>query len=270
MSGKAVMAVVAMAVGATLTMAPGAPVAAQAVAGAAMTSSMAGAMADRKVPPGYLAGKPPLDIMTVLPPPPAPGSPQDIADRTVFAASAAGIDGPAWKEAISELNPAGPEYFAKLSCAVGAKLSPETTPVTLAMVARSGVDFSGPMADAKNAYKRPRPFSTDKSRACDPSSADGIGARLGYAYPSGHAGVGWLWAMMLSQAAPARAEQIRAFGMATGDLRVACRVHWLSDVAYGRVLATSLYERLWAEPEFRADLARAKAELARAPAPTCP
>lgn len=246
-----------------------APVAAQGAAGAAGAVSALGS--ERRVPPGYLAGKPPLDIMTVLPPPPVAGSPQDFADRAVFAASAAGIEGPAWKDAVSELNPAAPAYFTRLSCAVGARLSPATTPVTLAMIARTGIDFTGPMATAKNAYKRPRPFTTDKSRACDPISADGVGERLGYAYPSGHAGIGWLWAMMLAQAAPAHADRIRAFGIATGDLRIACRVHWLSDVAYGRVLATSLYERLAAEPEFRADLERAKAELAKAPpAVDCP
>lgn len=228
------------------------------------------APAQSRIPPGYLAGKPPVDILKLLPPPPTPDSAQGIADRTIYAASAAGIDGPRWKEAISELNPASPTYFAKLSCAVGATISPATTPVTMAMIARVGVDFTTPMAAAKNFYKRPRPFTTDHGQACDPVSADGVGERLGWSYPSGHSGIGWLWAMLLSEAAPAHADAIRAFGQATGDLRLACRVHWLSDVAYGRVLATSVYDRLEAEPEFRADLARAKAELARAPAPTCP
>ncbi|MFZ4690370.1 MAG: acid phosphatase [Polymorphobacter sp.] len=235
---------------------------------AAALSAMA---ADRsKVPPGYLAGKPPVAILKVLPPPPAHDSAQDIADRAIYAASAVGIDGPAWKEAVSELNPASSAYFAKLSCAVGKTLSPATTPMTLALIARAAVDFAGPMDTAKNHYKRLRPFTTDKGRACDPITDDGIGERLGYSYPSGHSGIGWMWALILSDAAPDNATAIRAFGQATGDLRVACRVHWLSDVAYGRVLATAVYDRLAAEPEFQADVARAQAELAKAPVLTCP
>ena len=223
-----------------------------------------------KAPPGYLAGKPPVDILKVLPPPPAHDSAQDIADRAVYAASAAGIGGPAWTAAVAELNPTSPEYFGKLSCAVGAQISPQTTPMTMALIARVGVDFVPPMTVAKNHYSRPRPFTTDKGKACDPISDDGVGEKLGYSYPSGHSGIGWLWAMVLSDAAPSHAEAIRAFGQRTGDLRVACRVHWLSDVAYGRVLATAVYDRLAAEPQFQADVKRAAAELAKAPPLACP
>lgn len=236
--------------------------------GDAMAASMQqGARA--KVPPGYLTGKPPVDILKLLPPPPLPGSAQDIADRTIYATSAQGVEGPAWKAAIGQLNPTNAEFRQLLSCAVGAKISPETTPATMAMLARTGVDFIVPMDAAKKAYKRLRPFTTDKGRACDPSTADGVGERLGYSYPSGHSGIGWMWALVLADAVPAKASAIRAFGMETGDLRVACRVHWLSDVAYGRTLATSIYQRAAAEPEYQADLARAKAELAAAPPLVC-
>lgn len=227
------------------------------------------AMAPPQVPPGYLTGKPPVAILKLLPPPPVPGSAQDMADRSVYAATAADVGGPAWQEAVAELNPTSPAYFAKLSCAVGKQISPKTTPLTMAMIARSGVDLTGPMSTAKNFYKRPRPFTTDKGAACDPVSKDGVGAALGFSYPSGHSGIGWLWALILADANPVRAEPIRAFGQHTGDLRIACRVHWLSDVAYGRILATAVYSRLTAEPEFQADMTRAAAELANAPDVTC-
>ena len=223
----------------------------------------------RKVPPGYLTGKPPVEILKLLPPPPAPGSAQDLADRTVYAASAKDIGGADWQEAVAGLNPTSPAYFAKLSCAVGKVISPQTTPITMAMIARSGVDLTGPMSRAKNFYKRPRPFTTDKGPACDPITKDGIGAGLGFSYPSGHSGIGWLWALMLADANPTRADPIRAFGQHTGDLRIACRVHWLSDVAYGRILATAIYGRLTAEPEFQADLVRAADEIAKAPVAPC-
>jgi acid phosphatase (class A) len=225
--------------------------------------------APAQMPPGYLTGKPPIDILKLLPAPPAPGSVQDVADRTAYAVSAAGVGGPDWQAAIAQLSPNSPQFMAALSCAVGAQLSPQSTPATIAMVARAGVDMIAPMTVAKEHYARPRPFTTDKGEACDPISKDSVGARLGYAYPSGHSGIGWLWALMLSDAAPSRADTIRRFGQATGDLRMACRVHWLSDVASGRILATSVYQRIAAEPEYQADLARAKAELAAAPPFVC-
>lgn len=241
------------------------------IAGLAIPALAQVAMAPKpsKMPPGYLVGQAPVDILKLLPPPPAPGSAQDIADRTIYATSAQGIDGPAWNMARQQLDPTDPEFMRQLSCAVGATISPKTTPVTMAMIARTGVDFVPAMSTAKNAYKRPRPFTTDKGQACDPVSADGVGEKLGWSYPSGHSGIGWLWALALSDAVPARAAQIRTFGQATGDLRVACRVHWLSDVAYGRILATSVYSRIAATPEYQADVARAAAELAKAPPMAC-
>ncbi|WP_194163380.1 phosphatase PAP2 family protein [Polymorphobacter fuscus] len=245
-----------------------APALAQAPA-AATTPSASTAMTPAKMPPGYLAGKPPVDILKLLPAPPAAGSAQDIADRTAYAASAKGIGGADWKAATAEINPTSPEFMAALSCAVGTKLSLQATPATMAMVARAGVDLIGPMTVAKQHYARPRPFTTDKGQACDPVAADGVGARLGWSYPSGHSGIGWLWALVLSDAAPARAPAIRSFGQATGDLRIACRVHWLSDVENGRILATTVYQRIAAEPEYQADRERAAAELAKAPRLDC-
>lgn len=225
---------------------------------------------DRGLPPGYLTGKMPVDILKLLPPPPLPGTAQDTADRTAYAVSAAGIGGPEWQAAIGELNPTSPKFMEAVSCAIGKQLSLQATPQTMTMVARAGVDMIAPMTVAKEFYARPRPFTTDKGPACDPISNDGIGAKLGYAYPSGHAGIGWLWALILSDVAPERAAEVRKFGKNTGDLRVACRVHWLSDVANGRILATSVYQRIAVDPEYLADLARAQAELAKAPPLVCP
>ena len=242
----------------------GAPVLAQALPVSPTAPITAG-----KVPPGYLIGKPPVDILKLLPALPAPGSAQDVADRADYAASAAGIGGPDWVAAVQQLSPSSPEFLAALSCAVGTKLLLQVTPASMTMVARAGVDMIPAMTAAKQRYARPRPFTTDKGKACDPISDDGIGARLGWAYSSGHAGIGWLWALILSDAAPTHANAIRRFGQATGDLRVGCRVHWLSDVTNGRILATSVYQRIAAGPEYQADLQRAIAELSAAPPLVC-
>ncbi len=230
-----------------------------------MASATASAATRPAIPAGYLAGQPPIDLLKLLPPPPAMGSAQAEADLTAYRPAAAGIGGPAWTKAVGQLNPASPAFFQQLSCALGRQLSREATPTAFVMIARAGVDFAGPMTVLKNHYARPRPFSIDKGKACDPITADGKGEKLGWAYPSGHAGIGWLWALILSDAAPGRAEALRAFGQETGDLRIACRVHWLSDVAYGRMLGGVLYKNISATPQYQADVIEAAAELAKLP-----
>jgi acid phosphatase (class A) len=66
---------------------------------------------------------------------------------------------------------------------------------------------------------------------------------------------------------PQRRAPAVAFGKETGDLRVACRVHWQSDIAVGQQLATTLHKLIAAQPAYRADVAKARAELATSPRP---
>jgi acid phosphatase (class A) len=61
------------------------------------------------------------------------------------------------------------------------------------------------------------------------------------------------------------------WGDELGANRLVCRVHWASDIAAGRRLADALFPKLEASPAWRADLAAARTELARAPQPAnCP
>ena len=83
-------------------------------------------------------------------------------------------------------------------------------------------------------------------------------------YPSGHAALGWAWALVLTEMAPERADAILARGMAYGESRVICGVHYSSDVEAGRLVGAVLVARLKADPAFQADFAVAARELAQA------
>jgi acid phosphatase (class A) len=164
-----------------------------------------------------------------------------------------------------------PSFVKTVSCALGATLTPQTTPATMMLLRRAGTDLGRAVFLAKDYYKRPRPFTTDSGKACDPDAAKDGGKALGFAYPSGHAAVGWLWGLILSDARPVRSAELLKFGKVTGDLRIACRVHWASDVTGGRLLATALYQQIADAADYKADLLKAKAELSLAPVPEgCP
>lgn len=243
-----------------------------AAAPAAAQPQMTQPMAQAPAPlPGYVANRPDLSLLRLLPPPPEPGSAEDRAERFLYRESRRGVGSPQWQAAISQLSVTSPSFIKAVSCALGAQLSPQTTPATYTLLRRAGADLARAVNAAKDYYKRPRPFSTDKGKACDPDAAVDGGKALGYAYPSGHAAVGWLWGLLLSDARPPRSAELLKFGKSTGDLRMVCRVHWASDVTGGRLLATALYQRISETDDFKADLAKARTELSLVPVPEgCP
>lgn len=86
-------------------------------------------------------------------------------------------------------------------------------------------------------------------------------------YPSGHAMTGWAWALVLAELAPAKANELMAAGKEMGTSRVICGVHYESDVEAGRDLAAAMVARMHADAEFRADMEKARREVARLSAP---
>ncbi|MEO8314241.1 MAG: phosphatase PAP2 family protein [Pseudomonadota bacterium] len=126
----------------------------------------------------------------------------------------------------------------------------------------------------KNCWNRPRPFMVDPTIA--PLERSLASTRLRFApapaedmsyapsYPSGHAFVGAMLAILLSELVPERRVELSAFGRAYGDARVTSGVHFPSDVEAGRMLAALLVEALQQDARFRADLRKARQELRRA------
>ncbi|WP_372918348.1 phosphatase PAP2 family protein [Sandarakinorhabdus sp.] len=243
-----------------------APAAAPAAAQPAVMASAPAAAA-----PGYVAGQSPLALLRLLPPPPETGSSEAQADKYLYRQGRRGIGGPLWQQAVGQLGVTSPSFVKAVSCALGAAITPQTTPATMALLRRAGTDLGRAVFAAKDYYKRPRPFTTDRGKACDPDAAIDGGKALGFSYPSGHAAVGWLWGLILSDARPERSAVLLKFGKTTGDLRIACRVHWASDVTNGRLLATALYQQIADSADYKADLVKARLELALASVPEgCP
>lgn len=215
-------------------------------------------------PASYLAR--PLDWRAMTPPPPAPGTAAEAADRAAYRAAVP--DSPGWRAALTQLRLRDAGVLAQFACAAGKRLSPDTTPRTLAMMTRL-IDEIGPPSDAsKAAFKRDRPFVGDTAAAtCDTRAV----ATPSYTYPSGHAMYGAVVGRALAAAVPERAPALLALGASIGTNRIACRVHHPSDVAAGLRLGDALYDAVAATPAFKADLAAVRAEIAAAPPATgCP
>lgn len=115
---------------------------------------------------------------------------------------------------------------------------------------------------AKSQYKRIRPFVVHNTSTCSPGWE--IELRKDGSYPSGHSAIGWTWALILSEIDPEHGDAILSRGRAFGESRLACNVHWQSDVNAGQFMASAVVARLHTSPAFLADINAAKAEIAAA------
>ena len=211
-----------------------------------------------------------VDFRGVIGPPPAAGSREASTERAGYTSAAAGIDSPRWQQARGEVFPTSQSVTDEIGCAIGRQISATATPATVRLLANVAADVRAPFNAAKRFYKRDRPYvGQADTRTCDPrtlGSLGGGGGVLSYAYPSGHAAYGEIWARSMAAAVPQRAAAVAAWGQRLGDNRIVCRVHWPSDVTAGRKLADAVYDRIAAKPAFKADLAAASAELSKSPA----
>jgi acid phosphatase (class A) len=216
-------------------------------------------------PQGYVGPAGVIDAARYLPQPPEPGSLAEKADREALATARAKHDHVAWKNALAELNLRSPEARARMMCAIDARLTPENAPGFYRLLARSGADLSAASDQSKLVWQRPRPFTADPGiTTCYPAEA--IKKGIGYSYPSGHSGIGWLWGMILAEIAPDRSGEALGWGASVGDNRITCQVHYPSDVMAGRMLGSAVFARIAGTAEFRADIDAAKAEVSAAKA----
>jgi acid phosphatase (class A) len=216
-----------------------------------------------EIRPGILTGYLPRgalpDSLALLPPPPAPGSAAQGADDGAFAAAVPLRGTPRWALAARDANLAFPKAAETFSCTLDAPIGPDTTPNLYMLLRRSLTDAGLATYAAKDHYKRTRPFVVNKTPTCTPAE-EAMLAKDG-SYPSGHASLGWAWSLILTEMAPERANPLLARGLAFGQSRVICGVHWQSDVTQGRVIGAAAVARLHADPVFRAQFDAARQEL---------
>ncbi len=209
---------------------------------------------------GYLTSDTVPNSEALLPPPPAAGSSALALDRDISRNILTLRDSPRWTLAAEDADLTFPNAAGAFSCALNAPINEQETPHLYMLLRRTLADASLSTSRVKNKYMRTRPFVVNKERICTPNDEPSL--MKNGSYPSGHTTVGWAWALILSEISPEQADAILARGLAFGQSRVICNVHWQSDVIEGRIVGAAVVARLHADPVFRADMESAKAELA--------
>ena len=209
---------------------------------------------------GYLALTNLPNSLALIPPPPAPGSAAFAHDVEVARNTFALRDTPRFALAASDFDLKTPHFVEVFSCALNTQITKENAPYLYNLLSRAFTDIGLSTYAAKNYYQRTRPFQQNGEPMAVPEARAFL--EKDPAYPSGHTALGWGFALILSELAPDRDNEILARGRAFGESRIVCNHHWYSDVVWGRFMGAATVARLHADPTFLADLEAAKAEFA--------
>jgi acid phosphatase (class A) len=170
---------------------------------------------------------------------------------------------------------------------LGPQFTPQRLPLTAAFygrVYRSALPY---LQVAKDCWHRERPFEIDATlsplprsfgstrlrsapapvRAASPPPGDSpcpapaVNLTYSPSYPSGHAMVGAMMAILLAEMVPERRGALFERGWGFGEARLISGVHFPSDIEAGRALGTVLVCLLQQDRRFSADFSAARREL---------
>lgn len=191
-----------------------------------------------------------IDLASLLPPPPAAGSDADRADLAAVLALQQSRS-----EAQLALAKADEEASVfRFTDAVGKDFDAKRLPHTALLFERLTRSISAVVGPAKDHWNRPRPFLA--SSAVQPTSRPD-----GSTYPSGHAVLARLYAIVLADLMPQKRREIFARGDRFAQGRLVNGVHYPTDIEAGLIAATVIAAELRQQQDFRDDLARAREEL---------
>src|ERR1700730_17146968 len=140
---------------------------------------------------------------------------------------------------------------------LGPNFTAARVPKTTAFFDRINQDVRTLFLATKDVWNRPRPFkvSTDVKAIGELSNSG--------SYPSGHAILGYLAAIILANMLPEKSESLFARGREYGQNRVIAGAHFPTDIEAGRIAATAMAVAFMQNESFMKDFAEATAELRR-------
>lgn len=210
-------------------------------------------------PEGYLQPFEVPNSRAILPPPPQHGSAAMDLDLEISEMYLQSGDTKRWRQAQIDANLDFPVSIDTFALVLNTEISLDSAPYLYLLLNRVVADASASTAAGKVFFKRLRPFLINKQPTCDPESESYL--QTSGAYPSGHAAIGWTWALILSELFPEQSNAIFIRGRDFGESRVVCNLHWHSDVVEGRHMGSATVAALHGNKDFLHDLEMAKKEI---------
>ena len=193
------------------------------------------------------------NAIALLAPPPLPGSPEQAADLSevvaVYHACSSNDMAMAYSErkfSIFNFTPVVGDFFQS-----------KNLPKTAAFFERVQKQAETVTDQAKDFYRRPRPYTVDTNLANGKLEKS-------FSYPSGHSTESMVLALVLADLIPDKHDAIIAKARSIGWHRVEIARHYMTDIYAGRVLAQAIVREMKASPDFQRDFAEAQAEIVAA------
>ena len=193
-----------------------------------------------------------------VPPPPAPESAEDQADR----AQIIHIQQTRTDEMFKEASRDKRFSYLLFQSVYGNDLTPENSPKFYQLLKNVTTTTGFVNESAKNKYKRPRPYEGH------PGVVEALFPVKGYSYPSGHAMGSFTLATVLSAVFPDKKQALFDRAAQIAQSRVNAGVHYPSDIKEGGILGQATGDAILATSAFQADLAAVHAELKNLPRQT--
>ena len=207
----------------------------------------------------YLTPSDAPNSLEILPQPPQADSASFTRDQVIFKQNLQDKNEQRWKQAIIDADVSNEHLGRPFSEAFGVEINLHSTPILFEILKKIKLDSRYSTQTAKKFYNRERPYAFFNVSTCTPDEENKKNQFV--SYPSGHTTIGWTYALVLAQLRPEHQNEIFKRGIEFGQSRVVCNMHWQSDVDAGRIMGAAQFSRLQADPQFQADMIKAKTEI---------
>lgn len=202
-----------------------------------------------------------VDLTLFLAPPPAPGSAEEKADIDAM------LHIQATRTQAQRLRSTEDAEFSvfRFADVLGPNFDRAHLPKTAIFFEQVFAATYSLIGHGKDTWHRPRPFETIPALHPEDSVRNGVinphTGSISPSYPSGHAFLGELSAILLSQVWPEKRAALFARGAEYGNNRVVALVHYPTDIDAGQRAALVVAFALTTHPDFVRDFEIVKAEL---------
>lgn len=232
------------------------------VATVMLSGSAAAGSPSQAVPAGFLPESRIVALAQGVPPAPADGSTEALADIAASERLRALEDTDRWLLATRHAEVRPTLALAHFDCALGFRIEAAESPRLIGLLSRILHDANEAAELAKARAHRARPVAADSGRrACQVVSEAG---RASASHPSGSASVGAAYGATMAALVPERAEALSEIGHQIAVSRMVCGMHYPADVVAGEQLGRAVVAEIQTTPTFRTEAEAARIEIAAA------